>query len=195
MELVLASNSWIRMLFLDKIKIRYRQDPPKIDEEEIKSTISDPYKLVVKLSEAKAEKTAEKYNGKNFLIVGTDSVNLRKKIMYGKPKSKDEAFEMIKAASNDRDTQLTGYCVINAKTGQKWSGYAELHFNYMHMSDKAIKNYIENSEKVWLCSGGFDIGSEFYLKHCINVNGSNGLFYAFPWEDIAPILKENGLFI
>ena len=192
MQLILASNSWIRTLFLDKIGIKYTKDPPEVDERSIKAEITDPYKLVVKLSELKAKATAEKYKGKDFLIVGSDSQNMRNGVAYGKPKTKEQAFEMIKAASNTRDTQLTGYCVINAKTGQLWSGYTELHFDYLEMSDKAINDYINSSEKVWKCSGGFDIGSSFYLKHCAKVEGSHGLFHAFPWEEIVPILKDNG---
>ncbi|MBI5072661.1 hypothetical protein HZA99_02490, partial [Candidatus Woesearchaeota archaeon] len=42
------------------------------------------------------------------------------------------------------------------------------------------------------CSGGFDIGSAFYLRHCAYVKGSHGMFHAIPMEKIIPILQENG---
>ena len=193
MELILASNSWIRTLLLDKIGISYIKDPPDIDEEAIEALYKDPKERVVKLSEIKAQKTAEKYNGRDFLIVGSDSQNLRNGISYGKPKTKEQAFQMIKSASNARDTQITGWCLINAKTGQQWSGYEELHFDYLEISDAAIEKYLANpNNKAFLCSGGFDIGSPFYLRHCAWVEGSHGLFHAFPLEKIIPILQENG---
>lgn len=193
MQLILASNSWIRTLLLDKIGIRYSKDPPEIDEEAIEARYKDPKERVLQVSISKAKITAEKYKGREFLIVGSDSQNLRNGKIYGKPKTKEEAFAMIKAASNGRDTQITGWCLINAKTGQQWSGVEELHFDYLEISDVAIENYLNSpNSKAFLCSGGFDIGSPFYLRHCARVEGSHGLFHAFPLEKIIPILQEQG---
>lgn len=193
MQLILASNSWIRTLLLDKIGIKYSKDPPEIDEEAIEAAYKNPKERVLQLSILKAKKTAEKYKGKDFLIVGSDSQNLRNGIIYGKPKTKEESFEMIKAASNGKDIQITGWCVINAKTGQQWSGCEELYFDYLPISDKAIHEYLNDPKnKTFLCSGGFDIGSAFYLRHCARIEGSHGLLHAFPLEKIIPILQENG---
>lgn len=193
MQLVLASNSWIRTLLLDKIGISYIKDPPEVDEDAISLQHSDPRELVVKLSELKAKAAAEKYLGKDFLVVGSDSQNLRNGIAYGKPKTKEEAFAMIKAASNARDTQISGWCVINAKTGQIWGGYEKLHFDFLEISGTAIEKYLNDpGNKAMHCSGGIEIGSSFYLRHCARVKGSHGLFHAFPLEKIIPILKENG---
>ncbi len=193
MKLVLASNSWIRTMLFDKLNIQYTKDPPEVDEEALEEIYQDPKERVVKLSEAKAQALLEKYKGQDVLIVGSDSQNLRQGISYGKPKTKEEAFTMIKAASNGRDTQISGWCVINAKTGQQWSGYDELHFDYLKMEDNAIWEYINNPiNKTFKCSGGFDIGSSFYLRHCGRVEGSHGMFHAIPMEKIIPILQENG---
>lgn len=193
MKLVLASNSWIRTLLFDKLQIEYTKDPPEIDEEALEELFQDPKERVVKLSEAKAQALLPKYTGQDALIIGSDSQNLRRGISYGKPKTKEEAFTMIKAASNGRDTQISGWCVINAKTGQQWSGYDELHFDYLPMKDEAIWQYVHDpTNKAYKCSGGFDIGSSFYLRHCARVEGSHGMFHAIPMEKIIPILQENG---
>lgn len=193
MKLVLASNSWIRTMLFDKLHIAYTKDPPEINEKALEEIHQDPKKRVTKLSEAKAQALVEKYNGQDVLIIGSDSQNLRNGISYGKPKTKEEAFTMIKAASNARDTQITGWCVINAKTRQQWSGYEELHFDYLPISDAAIHAYLADANnKAYMCSGGFDIGSAFYLRHCARVEGSHGLFHAIPLEKIIPILQENG---
>lgn len=193
MQLILASNSWIRKILLDKVGIQYTIDAPEIDEEPINNAIPDPHQRVLKLAELKAETIAKKYANQEALIIGSDSVNLRNGISYGKPKTREQAFEMIKAASNARDVQITAWCVINAKTNQKYSGVEELHFDYLEISDQAIHAYLnQQNHKGYLCSGGFDIGSQFYLRHCARVHGSNGLFYALPLEKIIPILEENG---
>lgn len=193
MKLVLASNSWIRTMLFDKLHIEYTKDPPEIDEEALEEIHQDPKERVTKLSEAKAQALLEKYKGQDVLIVGSDSQNLRNGISYGKPKTKEEAFTMIKAASNTRDTQISGWCVINAKTGQQWSGYDELHFDYLPMKDEAIWQYVHDpTNKAYKCSGGFDIGSSFYLRHCARVEGSHGMFHAIPMEKIIPILQDNG---
>jgi septum formation protein len=193
MKLILASNSWIRKLLFDKIGIQYTCDPPEIDEDELKNTISDPQKLVVKLAELKAQTTATKYKGQDFLIIGSDSVNLRNDIAHGKPKTKEEAFHMIKAASEGHDKQVTGYCVINTKTGQQWTGFAELNFKFLPMSDASIKNYLADpTNKALLCSGGFEIDHPFFLRHCAHIEGSYGGYHALPLEKIIPILQENG---
>jgi MAF protein len=193
MKLILASNSWIRKILLDKVGILYTIDAPEIDEEPINNSISDPHQRVLKLAELKAEVVAKKYANQDALILGSDSVNLRNGISYGKPKTREQAFEMIKAASNARDVQITAWCVINAKTNKKYSGVEELHFDYLEISDEAIHNYLNQpNTKGYLCSGGFDIGSQFYLRHCARVYGSHGLFYAIPLEKIIPVLQENG---
>lgn len=193
MQLILASNSWIRKILLDKVGIQYTIDAPEIDEEPINRIITDPHQRVLKLAELKAETTAKKYTGKEVLVLSSDSVNLRNGIAYGKPKSREHAYEMIKAASNSRDVQVTAWCVVNAVSGKKWSGIEELHFDYLEISDEAINTYLaQPGTKGYLCSGGFDIGSQFYLRHCARVYGSNGLFYALPLEKIIPVLQENG---
>lgn len=193
MKLILASNSWIRTMLFDKLNIKYTKDPPKIDEEALEELYHEPRERVTKLSEAKAQALFQKYKGQDVLIIGSDSQNLRNGITYGKPKTKEEAFTMIKAASNTRDTQISGWCVINAKTGQQWSGYEELHFDYLPISDEAVHLYLTDpNNKAYKCSGGFDIGSPFYLRHCARVEGSHGLFHAIPMEKIIPVLQENG---
>ncbi|MEK6868543.1 MAG: Maf family protein [Nanoarchaeota archaeon] len=176
MQLILASNSWIRTMLFDKLKIQYTKDPPQLDEEALEAIYTDPKERVVKLSEAKAQALLPKYKGQDYLIIGSDSQNLRNGVSYGKPKTKEEAFTMIKSASGSRDTQISGWCLINAKTGQQWSGYDELHFDYLEMDDNAIWDYVNNPiNKTFLCSGGFDIGSSFYLRHCARVEGSHGI--------------------
>ncbi len=193
MKLVLASNSWIRTMLFDKLHIEYTKDPPGIDEEALEEIHQDPKERVTKLSEAKAQALVEKYKGQDVLIIGSDSQNLRNGVSYGKPKTKEEAFTMIKAASNARDTQISGWCVINAKTGQQWSGYEELHFDYLPISDAAIHQYLADPNTfAYKCSGGFNIGSSFYLRHCARVEGSHGMFHAIPMEKIIPVLQENG---
>lgn len=194
MQLILASNSWIRTLLLDQVGIPYTKDVPKVDEDAIEQQYSEPKERVLKLAEIKARIIAKKYEGIDALILGCDSQNLRNGVSYGKPKTREEAFNMIKAASNSRDVQITAYCLINAKTGQQWSGCEELHFEYLAMSDAAINAYLDHAEsKAYVCSGGFHIGSTFYLRHCARVSGSNGMFYAIPLEKIIPILQENGM--
>ena len=195
MQLVLAYNSWIRILLFDKLKLCYSKNPPEIDEEAIEQLYPEPKERVIKLSEAKAQKIFEKYKGQDYLIVGSDSQNLRNGIAYGKPKTKEEAFEMIKAASNARDTQISGWCVMNAKTGQLWSGVEELYFDYLPISDAAVHRYLEEEETkeyAYKCSGGFHIGSSFYWRHCARIEGSHGMLHAIPLEKIIPILQENG---
>ncbi|MFA6888928.1 MAG: Maf family protein [Candidatus Woesearchaeota archaeon] len=193
MQLILASNSWIRKILLDKVGIQYIIDVPDVDEEPINKTIADPHQRVLKLAELKAKAVAKKYANTDALILGSDSVNLRNGIVLGKPKSREHAIEMIKAASNGKDVQITGWCVVNAKTDKMWSGVEELHFEFLPMSDDAINTYLNDPDShAYLCSGGFSIGSQFYFRHCARVNGSNGLHYALPIEKIIPILQENG---
>lgn len=196
MKLVLASNSWIRTMLFDKLNIEYTKDPPEIDEEALEALYQNPKECVQKLSEAKAQALLPKYKGQDVLIIGSDSQNLRNGVSYGKPKTKEEAFAMIKAASSTRDTQISGWCVINAKTGKLWSGYDELHFDYLPISDEAIHAYLADPDTLaYKCSGGFNIGSSFYLRHCGRVEGSHGMFHAIPMERIIPVLQENGFMI
>jgi predicted house-cleaning NTP pyrophosphatase (Maf/HAM1 superfamily) len=58
---------------------------------------------------------------------------------------------------------------------------------------QAIWDYLNSPDnRSLLCSGGFEIWSGFYFRHCARVEGSHGNFHGIPMEKIIPLLQENG---
>jgi len=60
---------------------------------------------------------ARKY--KNALIISADTIVVLKNRVFGKPRDKEDAREMLKALKRQSHTVITGYTIMDAETGKK----------------------------------------------------------------------------
>ncbi len=113
MKIILASKSEVRKKILDQNGIRCEVMPANIDEELIKDSLlkekASPEIISKNLAELKANKISEKKH--NYLVLGADSVIDLKGELISKPKSRDEAFAILKKLNGQKHQLISSVCI------------------------------------------------------------------------------------
>jgi septum formation protein len=100
--------------------------------------------LVMTLAHGKAADVAKKFE--NGIVIGMDTIVSFKGRVLGKPKSKKEAFEMLKSYSGKVNKVYSGVCLIDCKTGRTIKDYEVTKVKFRKISDFEIKKYIATGE-------------------------------------------------
>ena len=113
MKIILASKSEVRKKILDQNGIRCEVVPANINEELIKDSLlkekASPEIISKNLAELKANKISEKKY--NYLVLGADSVIDLKGELISKPKSRDEAFAILKKLNGQKHQLISSVCI------------------------------------------------------------------------------------
>jgi len=104
----------------------------------------------------KAQKVAQRYNGKEYFVIGADTIVLLGKRLMGKPKTKKEAKSFLRAFSGKTISVYTGVCVIDAKGKKSAGNIAVSKIKVRKISSEQIDKFVKISgphDK----AGGFSI--------------------------------------
>ena len=135
----------------------------QVSHKEETYTSDTPDEIVKELALLKAKDIAEQNDAKNTIVIGADTVVAHKGWILGKPKSKEDAFEMIKAFQGDKHQVYTGVAILNYDADGKETvvNHAVKTDVYVNsMTDEEIWNYIE-SDNVMDKAGSYGIQSGF----------------------------------
>lgn len=136
--LILASKSPRRKELLSLITTEFEIKSADVDET-LPKNIS-PENAVLYLSKIKAEPFENGYD----TVIGADTVVAVDGRILGKPKNREDAFNMLKLLSGKSHSVFTGVTVISP-TGRK-SFYAETKVKFFELTDEEINAYIETHE-------------------------------------------------
>ena len=102
MKLILASKSGVRKEILEKYKISADVIVSGIDEDQTKESLlaegASPLNISKNLAELKSIKISSQHPDR--LVLGADSVISLNNQLINKPKSRDEAFKILKSLNN-----------------------------------------------------------------------------------------------
>ena len=102
MKIILASKSGVRKKILENNKIDCEVVVSNVDEDEVKSSLlsegADPLSISKNLAEIKSIKVSNK--NPNRLVLGADSVISLNNELINKPKSREDAFNILKKLNN-----------------------------------------------------------------------------------------------
>jgi septum formation protein len=149
-RLVLASTSKYRRALLDRLGIPFMVNGPMVDETALPD--EDPLALVHRLSRAKAQAVAERFP--QGVIIGSDQVAVRGRVVLGKPGTVDRCVEQLKDASGQRVIFYTGVHVIDTKNRRHEAHVDTTTVNFRPLTDTEIRNYIAKDNPLD-CAGGF----------------------------------------
>ena len=111
MKIILASQSGVRKQILDKYKIDNEVMISRVDEDEIKKSLleegANPSIISKNLAEIKSTKVSSKIPDR--LVLGAGIVSLNNEII-NKPKSRDEAFNILKKLNNSVHYLISSVC-------------------------------------------------------------------------------------
>ena len=159
-KIILASASPRRRELLAQAGYEFEIQVSHKEEIYISET---PDEIVKELALLKAKDIAEQNNAKNTIVIGADTVVAHKGAILGKPKSKDDAFDMIKGFQGDKHQVYTGVAILDYdvdgnETIVNHAVKTDVYVN--SMTDEEIWNYIE-SDNVMDKAGSYGIQSGF----------------------------------
>ena len=152
MKIVLASKSGVRKEILRKNKIDCDVEPSNVDEDEVKVSMINEDATPTLISKNLAELKANKVSNKNpdKIVLGADSVIDLQGELISKPKSRQEAFEILKKLNGKRHQLISSVCI--SKNGSMIWNYTDASSLTMKkLNLDQIKSYLKrvDDEKLY----------------------------------------------
>ena len=142
-KIILASQSEVRKKILLDNGILCEVEPSKVDEEPIKRSLlqegASPEIISKNLAELKANKVSNKMPEE--LVLGADSVIDLSGEIISKPKSREEAFDILRRMNGKSHFLISSVC-ISKKGNMIW--------NYTDKAKLVMKDFNENELKGYL---------------------------------------------
>jgi septum formation protein len=141
MRLILASESPRRRTLLESLGMDFDVIPSNVDE-----TFRNlrPREAVRSLSVRKATAVATKLN--DGLVVAGDTLIDFSGAAIGKPRDKEDAFETLKALSDNDHTVITAVALVDSRTERLEVGDVEATVRMRELSDAEIRAYVATGE-------------------------------------------------
>lgn len=152
---------------------------------------TEPAEIVKELSLLKASDIAEQVEQKDVIIIGADTVVTYDGKILGKPKSKEDAFQMIKSFQGQKHQVYTGVTILKFDSDGNETVINEAVRTDVYvnpMSDEEILNYIE-SDNVMDKAGAYGIQGKFAI-HIEKIEGDYYNVVGLPISFIYEALKS-----
>ena len=155
MRIILASKSGVRKQILDNFKIDCEVKVSNVDEDEVKSSLlaegANPLLISKNLAEIKSVKVSNK--NPDRLVLGADSVISLNNELINKPKSRDEALEILKKLNNSIHYLISSVCI--SKNGSMIWNYTESsELKMKNLTNEEISNYLNKIKTETLLAYG-----------------------------------------
>lgn len=141
-KIILASNSPRRRELMSLLGIPFEIEVSNYDEE--KEKFESARKMVEVLSLKKAETVGN--NHKDAVIIGADTTVLLGREIIGKARDRKHAFEIIKKLSGKTHKIITGFTILDTKTGKKVTSSVESELRFSPLTNSEIEAYLETEE-------------------------------------------------
>ena len=188
-EFVLASASPRRKELLAQIGIKFRTCTSKKQEEILRH---NPEEIVKDLSYTKARDVFERGN-RDAIVIGADTLVVYDEKVLGKPKSEEEAFEMIKMLQGNVHRVYTGMNIIWTDNGNTHisSSVAMTEVELYYMSEEEIRAYISTKEP-YDKAGAYAIQG-YFARYVKQIKGDYNNVVGLPIGKLYQILNSLNL--
>ena len=190
-KIILASISGVRKKILKKNNINCEVIPANIDEESVKESLikenATPKIISKNLAELKANKISEK-KPKEF-VLGADSVIDLNGELISKPKSREEAFDIIQKLNGQKHQLISSVCI--SKNGSMiWNATDASNLTMKQLNSDEIKSYLKKiNDKELYNYGVYQIeadGKSLFSK----IEGDEDTIMGLPIKQIKEYLKN-----
>ena len=191
MKIILASKSGVRKKILDNNNIDCEVQNSNVDEDEIKVSLlnegADPLTVSKNLAEIKSIKVSSK--NPNRLVLGADSVISLNGELINKPKSREEAFNILKKLNNSKHYLISSVCI--SKNGSMiWNHTDSSELKMKNHTDEALSKYLkEIKTETLLAYGVYQVEAQG-LKLFEYIKGDKNSIMGLPIRDIINYIKE-----
>lgn len=189
MRIILASKSPRRRELLT-----YVTNDFEVISSEVEEIIDDTLTLEdqsANLAYIKAKAVFDLTN-ENRIVIGSDTMVVKDGVIYGKPKTKEDAKQMLKALTkgNVKHSVITGLCILISKNGKiKEYKFCDTVFVYLkEMTDEEIDKWI-NTGKAMDKAGAYGIQDEFSV-FVNKIEGNYNSVVGLPVHIVYDTIKE-----
>ena len=191
MKIILASKSGVRKQILDKYNIDNEVIISNVDEDEVKESLlaegADPLLISKNLAEIKSIKVS---NGNpDRYVLGADSVISLNKELINKPKSREEAFTILKKLNNSKHYLISSVCI--AKNGAMiWNYTDSSELKMKNLNDDELFSYLNKIEtKTLIAYGVYQIEADG-LELFEYIKGDKDSIMGLPIKEIVNYIKQ-----
>ncbi len=189
-KIILASGSPRRKELLLQIGIVPEIIVSHVEE---KITSDVPAEVVMSLAEQKAVDVAKEMP-EGTVILGADTVVAADGKILGKPKSHEEAYEMIRRLAGRSHQVYTGVCLVKkgpeGEADTVVSFYDETDVNVSPMTEKEIREYADSEEP--MDKAGSYAVQGFFARYIDGLKGSYANVMGLPVHLVYQELKKLG---
>ena len=191
MKIILASKSKVRKKILDDNGIDCEVIISNVDEDEIKVALqaegADPRSISKNLAEVKSIKVSSKNPDK--LVLGADSVISLNNELINKPRTRDEAFKILKKLNDSKHFLISSVCI--SKNGAMiWNHTDTSELKMKNFSDDELLEYLKKIKtEILLDYGVYQVEAEGLnlFKYII---GDRNSIMGLPINDIINYIRN-----
>jgi len=192
MKIILASKSGVRKKILEKNNFNCFVAPSNVDEDQVKDSLlavgASPMLVSKNLAELKSTKVSVKYP--NQIVLGADSVISLNNKLINKPKSRKEAFKILKELNGSVHFLITSVCI--SKNGAMiWNFTDQSELKMKKLSNEELASYLEKvSTEILLAYGVYQIESGG-LELFETVKGDRDSIMGLPIKQIIDYIESS----
>ena len=191
MKIILASVSGVRKKILEQNNIQNQVVGSNVNEDEVKVSLlaegASPMLISKNLAELKANKVSSK--APDQIVLGADSVIDLSGELISKPKSRDEAFEILKKLNGKKHQLISSVCI--SKNGSMIWNYTDtstltmkkLNFDEIKLYLSKIKDEVLYAYGVYQIEAG---GRSLFSK----IEGDEDTIMGLPVKQIKKYLNQ-----
>jgi septum formation protein len=185
-KIILASQSRQRFNLVKTLPLEIEVLPADIDEQAI--PFSNASDKAARISQAKAEKIALDFP--EAIVLAADTFALCEGKILEKPKTLNEARDMLRFLSGKTLTVMTGFAFIDAKNNKDRIGTEEVEVDFRELSETEIETYV-NNEPVLTWSAAFSPAYDSGMALIKNVRGNFTAFsHGLPIDQLIDFLRS-----
>ena len=191
-KIILASKSEVRRKILIENGIYCDVEPSKVDEDVIKESLLKEGATPETISKNLAELKANKISNKNpdELVLGADSVIDLEGEIISKPKSREEALDVLKKMSGKSHFLISSVC-ISRRGSMIWNHTDKAKLVMKNFNDNQLKNYLSKiSDKNLYAYNVYQIEGEG-KKLFSEIEGDKSTIMGLPISQIKNYLQEH----
>ena len=189
-KIILASRSGVRKKILDQHGINCEVVPANVDEESIKESLLKKKETPRTISKNLAELKANKVSGKKTdkLVLGADSIIDLNGEIISKPKSREEALDILKKLHGQKHQLISSVCISKNKAMiWNYTDAATLTMKQLNLNE--IKSYlVKIKDKELYAYGVYQIeanGRSLFSK----IEGNEDTIMGLPVQQIKEYLN------
>ena len=191
-KIVLASKSKVRQNILLENGINCKVEPSNVDEDIIKRSLlkegATPEIISKNLAELKANKVSNK--NPDELVLGADSVIDLDGQIISKPKTREEAFNILKKMCGKSHFLISSVC-ISKRGNMIWNYTDKAELVMKDFNDTELKNYLSKiSDKNLYAYNVYQIEGEG-KKLFSEIKGDKNTIMGLPIAKIKSYLQEH----